>query len=600
MCVIFVDHNLQIPRDKRNTNYRPSYQNRRLLCVFLLTIASFIQSNKVEGANHATLTNPSLPSMEVNPLFSIPSSTSDIKEESSSAPSPQKKNPRAKERLRSKRPMYCRNAYMHYIVKKLVKNNPYISLQSIIDVLEKKHVEYKTMSVSKARADERSLYITSMKDIVEKLNNLSRCIVVIDNQESIILEVNPNDRIEIVTSVNAGKELLSALFICPFGLQQVYHLQKNGLFLDCCYLRGENSGVLFYASAIDPDHHPVLLAFMIAEEESVLNWRRFLEFLESSHLVTPEEDAVQVILSLCLLLESSLPQLECVFSDLAAEASPWYINGNVRRKRSIRSDSFPLRALMLRCVFSYGSETNLFLNRLVSEKSELFDELQHLGKWNRSCYSVQLRDLHSLCASHIEHDLLEQNSLQYLMIDDLAAGLYYFQCLDCNERRQFYIHFDPDDLTPHFQQVLAEYARFQGDYSVENGPPCTVSMVVEGVPHKFVVDLEAKTCSCGLWQALRFPCLHSWLVTKVGWTSWERVDEGLHTIKQALRTCPTMNVPSFPHQILTQIAYYQRSAGRLEKSALSEGLSQSSILPINVEEVLMTEEKNMISLWECL
>ena len=482
-------------------------------------------------------------------------------------------------------------------MKQLVKNNPYISLQSIIDVLEKKHVEYKTISVSKARADERSLYITSMKDIVEKLNHLSKCTVGIDHQESTILEANPNDRIEIVTSIAAGKELLSALFVCPFGLQQVHQLQKKPLYLDCCYLHGENSGVLFHASEIDPDYRPVLLAFMIAEQESVSNWRRFLEFLESSHLVTPEDDVVHVLLSLCMLLESNLPQLEYVFSDLAAESSPWYVNGAVRRKRSIRSDSFTLRALLLRCVFSYGAESTLFLNRLMSEKSDLFDELQHLGKWNRSLFAVQLRELHSLCTAHIERDLLEQNSLQYLMIDDLATGLYYFQCLDCEERRHIYLHFDPDELTPHFQQVLAEYARFKGEYSIENGSPCAVSMVLEGVQRKFLVDLEGKTCSCGLWQALRFPCLHGWLVATVRGVAWEAVDEGLHAVKQALRTCPTMNVPSFPHPILTQIAYYKKSTGRMEKNALPEMLAQAAILPVNMGEMMMPEEKNLISLW---
>ena len=622
--------------------------------------------------NQSTLTNPNLPSMEVNPLFSIPSSSPAIKEEAATttaastaassaatastadtadtsaanananvasvastsnsnsnsatatAPPPatttpptttvaaspatataglaalsaaQMTNLRAKERLRSKRPMYCRNAYMHYLVKCLVKSNPYISLQSIIDVLEKKHVEYKTISVSKARADERSHYITSMKDIVEKLNHLSRRSVVVDYQESIILEANPNDRIEIVTSVTAGKELLSALFICPFGFQQIHQLQKKSIFLDCCYLRGENAGVLFHASAIDPDYRPVLLAFMIAEQESVSNWRRFLEFLESSHLLTREDDVAQVIFSLCALLESNLPQLEYAFSELAAEASPWYVNGMVRRKRSVRSDSFTLRALLLRCVFSYGSEASLFLNRLMSEKSDLFEELQHLGKWNRSLFSVQLRELHSLCAGHVEHDLLEQNSLQYLMIDDLATGLYYFQCLDCEERRQLYLHFDPDDLAPHFQQVLAEYARFKGDYSVEPGAPCAVSMRIDGVQRKFLVDLEGKSCSCGLWQALRFPCLHGWLAATVRGVGWELLDEGLHSVKQALRSCPSMNVPAFPHPVLTQIAYYKKSTGRAEKSALPDVLAQAEILPISVGEMMGAEEKNLISLW---
>lgn len=66
----------------------------------------------------------------------------------------------------SKRPMYCRNAYMHYLVRKMISYNPYVSLQEILRVLEEKHVDCKEVTVAKVRLDERSLFITSMKDII--------------------------------------------------------------------------------------------------------------------------------------------------------------------------------------------------------------------------------------------------------------------------------------------------------------------------------------------------------------------------------------------------------------------------------------------------
>lgn len=74
----------------------------------------------------------------------------------------------------SKRPMYCRNAYMHYIVKQLVKRNPYISLRSILNILESNHVECKEVTVARSRSEERAKYITPMKDLIHSLQDIGK------------------------------------------------------------------------------------------------------------------------------------------------------------------------------------------------------------------------------------------------------------------------------------------------------------------------------------------------------------------------------------------------------------------------------------------
>lgn len=77
------------------------------------------------------------------------------------------------ETTQSKRPMYCRNAYMHYIVKQLIKQNPYISLRAILSTLESKHIECKEVTVSRYRSMERAKYITPMKDLLMSLQQIS-------------------------------------------------------------------------------------------------------------------------------------------------------------------------------------------------------------------------------------------------------------------------------------------------------------------------------------------------------------------------------------------------------------------------------------------
>lgn len=77
----------------------------------------------------------------------------------------------------SKRPMYCRNAYTHYLVRKIVMYNPYISLQEILHILEERHVECKDVTVSKIRIEERQKLLTPMKDVVSALTELRMDII---------------------------------------------------------------------------------------------------------------------------------------------------------------------------------------------------------------------------------------------------------------------------------------------------------------------------------------------------------------------------------------------------------------------------------------
>ena len=72
----------------------------------------------------------------------------------------------------SKRPMYCRNAYMIYLVRKLVASNPYVSLQSVLHILDDRHIEFKEVTVSKFLAKERAQYLTPMKDLVNSFKKM--------------------------------------------------------------------------------------------------------------------------------------------------------------------------------------------------------------------------------------------------------------------------------------------------------------------------------------------------------------------------------------------------------------------------------------------
>lgn len=78
--------------------------------------------------------------------------------------------------------------------------------------------------------------------------------------------------------------------------------------------------------------------------------------------------------------------------------------------------------------------------------------------------------------------------------------------------------------------------------------------------------------------------------------SLQTVDHDMHTISTALLTCPETHIPLFPHHVLTQIAYYKHSVQRSDRDELPEMLAQPTILPLNVDDVLLNEDKNLVSL----
>lgn len=83
--------------------------------------------------------------------------------------------PKKTEIIQSSRPMYCRNAYTQCVVRKLVQQNPYISLRSILTVLESKRIEYKEVTIARYRRDERARYLTPIKQMIPSLRKIRSC-----------------------------------------------------------------------------------------------------------------------------------------------------------------------------------------------------------------------------------------------------------------------------------------------------------------------------------------------------------------------------------------------------------------------------------------
>ena len=127
-------------------------------------------------------------------------------------PSSSKRSKMISDEKQSKRAMYCRNAYMHFLVRKLIESNPYISLRSILAVLNSKRVDCKEVTVAKARADERARLITSLKSLLPSFLEMRSAPHAFSCLGEQVLRANPTATFTVSSFTENKKAALSSVF----------------------------------------------------------------------------------------------------------------------------------------------------------------------------------------------------------------------------------------------------------------------------------------------------------------------------------------------------------------------------------------------------
>lgn len=481
----------------------------------------------------------------------------------------------------SKRAMYCRNAYMHFLVQKMVELNPYISLRSILQVLNSKQVDCKESTVAKARTDERSRFITSMKNIIPAFFEMSTLVFPHSPAENQIAQCNPEDDLVISTTTENQKALLSSVFYTYAEAKSLYKQSKKLLALDCSPLKSELGGVLFHASTLDGGREPILLAFMVAGEENQNTWREFLSALQTHGLGDRSNSEFAIVSEVCVVVDTCLPALTLLHQDLGVEASPWYLNGNTRRKKTGQPfEHARLRSLFFRALFCGSSRISNYITHLTSLAPEVVSELSKHPQWSRGHASRY----HMMYIDYVLSEFevaLEQDSIAYLMLDDVVEGLILAIHRRAQQREAMYASQEKTALTPFYQQLVAGYAADMGRFTVECVNPklyCVVDNATAA--SRFDVDLEKGTCSCCYWQELMFPCVHCWCVMHHCKVDWRSGVDAFFTNEKALGLCAHHALPAFTHDFSRQVKYYQQSLKMKDPVLIASESKSVSILGV--------------------
>lgn len=455
----------------------------------------------------------------------------------------------------SKRAMYCRNAYMHFLVRKLIESNPYISLRSILAVLSSKRVDCKEVTVAKARADERARLITSLKNLLSSFLEMRTSSLPLSHIGEQVLHANPNASFTISSFSENNKSILSSVFFALPDARILFD-QSKVLVLNCTPLKGEYGGVLFYASILDGGEQPILLAFMVAKEETHITWREFLHSLQLAGVGNTTTPIFSSLLQLCDIIADLLPQLFVIRHDLGTELPTWSSTQPQRRKKATALEMTPLRSLFFRSVFATAPQSTSLLPQLSALAPELTAMLMKLPLWSRS----QLPPSHEYYTTDVITDmelLLDKNYLRFLMLDDVMSGLMAFAHSRIQQRRALYEGLPATSLTPCYARLVKSY---ESEFAHMTAECVRANMYcVSDKTNEFEVDFEKKTCSCHQWEELLFPCVHCWCVMEMFKMNVMEVVDPFFTNEAALKMCGDFVLPVFSHDISRQVKYYQQS-----------------------------------------
>ena len=377
-----------------------------------------------------------------------------------------------------------------------------------------------------------------------------------------VMKASPESEFVIDTIGESKKTLLRSVFVCPAESLRLFLLSQRLLALDCSQLKSEFGGVLFHASTMDGGQKVIPLGYMLAEEESPENWRLFISRLHDCGIPTDTDPECQLILQLCKTIETMFPELEAIVPDLAVRLSPWYLNGSVRRKKSLsKTDFVSLQSRFYRVVFCATVQVKTLLSQLMAEASDLVKELNKTGLWYRHAMKRQHVYQIESCIQQIDMVYLDHEMLRYVMLDDVVSGLYVMIARYAKKRQEEYDGYNSDSLTPFYQQLVNQYLEVLSSFSVT----CirdSLFRVTEGEKdssEQEEVDLQQKTCTCGMWQEYQFPCIHCWCVIQHENFSLNSVSGEFFSCGTALQLSPNYALPFFTHNIDQQVRYYIRS-----------------------------------------
>ncbi|XP_077228540.1 uncharacterized protein LOC143861489 [Tasmannia lanceolata] len=314
---------------------------------------------------------------------------------------------------------------------------------------------------------------------------------------------NPGSYMSIVQSRDIypdGDDSFARLF-WTFGpcIRALNHTLRPLVLMDSTHLRGKYRGILLIACGIDGNNGLFPLAFAIVEIEIYDSWSWFLNLFRTRFMSTGSNT-----ITICSDREKGLPK---AVSEVFANSHHRFC---IRHLSASFYDKFG--NIVLRDLFLKAAET--------LKESEFKWAMESIKENNESAHQwISEMPKENWATLYFKGDrygaLSTTKSVSFNAIVKEAKTLPITSLVEhiCGKTSNIFQHRRKVGQT--WTKRLTSYGEKHVQLAHEIGSKCTVNPLgvhvfeVQSVGYLNVVDLEARTCSCGVFQMIGLPCAHA-------------------------------------------------------------------------------------------
>ncbi|XP_056852005.1 protein FAR1-RELATED SEQUENCE 4-like [Raphanus sativus] len=318
----------------------------------------------------------------------------------------------------------------------------------------------------------------------------------------VLEQVNPDTITRVV--VDEGKKF-KYLFWALGASIEGFRAMRKVLVVDATHLKTVYGGVLFIATAQDPNHHHYPIAFGVADGEKYESWLWFMEQLKSVISDVPR------LVFLSDRNKGLIKAVRLVFPQAAHGYCIWHLSQNV--KGYVRNNKDTCAFKFMECAHAYTEAEFLalydtFCMRYPSAAEYLKKSCEQ-KKWAR-CYfeGVRYNVDTTNSAESFNGVIKDARKLTLLPMFDFIIGKIaeWF-----NKHRKEAAEQPPAlKLVPIVEEEMSKRCIDAGVLTVDELNSFHLEYSVHGSDGKrYTVDMAMKTCTCEQFDKDKYPCVHA-------------------------------------------------------------------------------------------
>ncbi|KAJ6806477.1 uncharacterized protein M6B38_174700 [Iris pallida] len=303
--------------------------------------------------------------------------------------------------------------------------------------------------------------------------------------------------------------------------------------LDGCFLKGKYGGALLAATSLDARNGLFPLAIYICRSEDTNNWTNFLEQI-SGHLIRHP-------LRLTFISDRQKGLIQAV-SNVFPESNHRFCFRHMFKNFKKKYSGKMLESIVWKAAKAYKiNDFRNHMEELQMQNKDAYDYLMNedVCTWARAHFD------HTTKSEHITNNFSESFNNWIIKLRDkpilmLAKKYHTMMMTMFHKRRNLGNSWDENELVPTAVGWLDKMRGNMKDF-VYRGSDGIKWEVENCFNSTWIVDVEARTCSCVQWQLSGFPCMHAIVI--------------LHSLR--------VNWPDFCHECYTVRAYRRSYAGAI-------------------------------------